>query len=344
MPSCSTKPFQHSEEIESDHADIRIISYPGDFLELRAGLKRAGLEHSGLGLDLEAALMTRFVHSIRFPGAFLEDPRLRGPLIFLANHEVAIETPVAMGIIFSILNRRIATISKMEHQQSFVGILDRAITDHQSADPNRNRIYYFDRNKPRDLYRITRDIFRSDKHISLLVHSEGTRALQAGSPTQIVGGVFPQLSMRKRIPIVPLRIHGGLPRQAICKHDFPYRFGAQAYEFGSAILPEELDACEDPRELILERMNAVGPGLDREAPLQQEGRLGADRLLERRDVGGYSGVGAVFCELFAGLPDLSEETQQLLQMMQAAEFQQEVKEGNFFTMFARMAQGAAHGR
>ncbi len=194
--------------------------------------------------DIYYGLAGRFVRRVR-----LEDPAgfaaLRGKgVLYLANHQVGIES-ILFSLIASALSGILTvTLAKIEHRTTWLGNLIR----HAFAWPGAHDpgvITYFDRSNREELPRIigvlAREIAGGGK--SVMIHVEGTRALTCRAPVQKMSGAFLDMAIATGAPVVPVRFAGGLPVEPLtAKLEYPVGMGGQRITIGAAILPAELAA------------------------------------------------------------------------------------------------------
>ena len=115
---------------------------------------------------------------------------------------------------------------------------------------------------------------------SLMVHVEGTRALQARQPVSTMSGVFVDLALAANVPVIPVRFAHGLPLEPLSERlEFPVGLGRQAYHLGAPILPNELRALtyKARSERILLAINQLGPDVASEQPSPPETLSGPHR-------------------------------------------------------------------
>ena len=229
------------------------------------------------GEDLTLALIERFVRRVHFT-----DPdgwaKVRGrSAIFLANHQVGIES-LLFGITISALHGRTTlTLAKKEHGDSWLGRLIQHLFAYPGlTDPR--VIAYFDRGDPASLPRILGELGAMMKSPgkNVTIHVEGTRSTSCAHPITKMSSVFVDMAIGLGAPIVPVRFVGGLPRQDIRERlEFPFGMGRQDYFIGTPIEPSELNALpfKDRTARVLSAINALGPGHAAEAPFENDSTL-----------------------------------------------------------------------
>ena len=220
--------------------------------------------------DIYYGLAERFVRRVR-----LEDPAgfeaLRGKgVLYLANHQVGIES-ILFSVIASALSGILTvTLAKIEHRTTWLGNLIR----HAFAWPGAHDpgvITYFDRSNrdelPRIIGELAREIAGGGK--SVMIHVEGTRALTCRAPVQKMSGAFLDMAIATGAPVVPVRFAGGLPVEPLtAKLEYPVGMGGQQITIGAAILPAELAALpyKERKERVIDAINGLGPAASEEIP------------------------------------------------------------------------------
>ncbi|MEB3222562.1 MAG: beta-ketoacyl synthase N-terminal-like domain-containing protein [Candidatus Sericytochromatia bacterium] len=269
------------------------------------------------GEDLYYGLAERYVGSVE-----LEDPDAfmymhgRGAL-YLANHQVGIESLLFSLIISALGGVPTGTLAKVEHRDSWLG---RLIAHHFAypgvVDPE--LIMFFDRQDPASLPGILAGLqprLALDEK-SLLVHVEGTRSLEANQPVSQITGALIDLALEAEAPIVPVRFTGGLPRKALRDRlEFPVGHGKQVYHIGRPIWPDDLMAMglAERKRVLLEAINGLGPQPGREEP-------GAPNDAFAAEVAGWCArmqVGEVPAAMFKTLEHLQDPTPEMRALVAA---------------------------
>ena len=229
--------------------------------------------------DIYFGLAGRFVRRVR-----LEDPAgfaaLRGKgVLYLANHQVGIESILFSLIASGLSGILTVTLAKIEHQTTWLGNLIR----HAFAWPGAHDpgvITYFDRSNRDELPRIigvlAREIAGGGK--SVMIHVEGTRALSCRAPVQKMSGAFLDMAIATGAPVVPVRFAGGLPVEPLTdKLEYPIGMGGQQITIGAAILPSELAALpyKERKDRVIDAINGLGPAASEESPLPPDLEFGA---------------------------------------------------------------------
>jgi 3-hydroxymyristoyl/3-hydroxydecanoyl-(acyl carrier protein) dehydratase/1-acyl-sn-glycerol-3-phosphate acyltransferase len=217
---------------------------------------------SGLAEDLVDGLAAQFVGDVVVADETLRALRGR-PAIFLANHQVGVESLLFATLAAGLNDRVVVALAKAEHRESWMGRLMRLIAQQPGvADPR--TLAFFDRSDSASLLPILEQLRHRLQHedASLLVHVEGTRSLAARRPVAHMSGVWIDLALAAGAPIVPVRFSGGLPLQeADARLEFPVGFGRQDYHVGRPLPPDELlrlDLVARQRR-VLDAINELGP-------------------------------------------------------------------------------------
>jgi 3-oxoacyl-(acyl-carrier-protein) synthase/3-hydroxymyristoyl/3-hydroxydecanoyl-(acyl carrier protein) dehydratase/1-acyl-sn-glycerol-3-phosphate acyltransferase len=221
--------------------------------------------------DIYFGLAQRFVRRVR-----LEDPAgfaaLRGRgVLYLANHQVGIESILFSLIASGLSGILTVTLAKIEHRTTWLGNLIR----HAFAWPGAHDpgvITYFDRSNREELPRIigvlAREISSGGK--SVMIHVEGTRSLSCRAPVVKMSGAFLDMAIATGAPVVPVRFSGGLPVEPLtAKLEYPLGMGGQEIRVGAAIAPAQLAALpyKERKELVIAAINGLGPAASEELPL-----------------------------------------------------------------------------
>ena len=131
---------------------------------------------------------------------------------------------------------------------------------------------------------------------------------------QAEAGVL-DLAIELRIPIVPIRISGGLPVQPVLeKLEFPVAHCAQDYRVGVPIFPEELAglAYGERGRRVLAAINGLGPPLKHEKPNTSDPGFSA-RVKQWQREPGASEVEATFFRVLQEVPLAGPELLRLVE-------------------------------
>jgi 1-acyl-sn-glycerol-3-phosphate acyltransferase len=264
--------------------------------------------------DLYYGLIGRFVRDVVIadPAAF---DKVRGrSCLYLANHQVAIES-LLFGVVASALSATPAvTLAKAEHKTSWLGTLIAHTFDHPGVK-DLDLIIFFERDDRESLTTIINQIatqMRTERK-SAMVHVEGTRSLTCRRPVEKMSSAFIDMALAVNAPIVPVRFVGGLPVEELPERSsFPVGFGKQDYWLGAPIYPEELARMpyKDRKLAVISAINNLGPAYTTETPAPPDEEFG--NLVESWTTRtGALLEDAVFYTTLAMLTDKSEETRML---------------------------------
>ncbi|HNW34801.1 MAG TPA: hypothetical protein PKM25_07715 [Candidatus Ozemobacteraceae bacterium] len=249
---CRNLPFNSLPEDGSTNASL-------DWKRLRdCWVKRTGSHR--FFHDLIGALCGAFVSRvvIQNPASFAAVADQ--PVVFLANHQIGLESPLFMAIAYGLTGLPVQAVAKPDHVNAWLSFLLDFAQD-SLGDGHPFRLMYFDRQNPQGLINALKQEGR--REASLLVHVEGTRGLTANQPVTRMSSIFLDMTIDKNIPVVPVRFVGGLPLHPIDERlDFPFDNGKQDYLIGKPILPGELKNLpygQRPK-YIMDLINNLGPG------------------------------------------------------------------------------------
>jgi len=277
-------------------------------------------EHFAVGRwpveDLYYGLIERFVGEVHIedPSAF-EAIRGRSAL-FLANHQVAIES-----LLFSIIASALSgvptlTLAKEEHRSSWLGLLIKHCFSYPGVvDPQ--VITYFDRSNPDSLQAIIADLAAQmmvPAGRSVMVHVEGTRSLSCRQPVLKMTSAFIDMALATRCPIVPVRFVGALPQQPLAERiEVPVGMGRQDIWIGRPIHPERFEALgyKDRKPIVIDGINRLGPPNAIEQPLPPDPEFAA-RVDRRIADSGASAEHAMLLQMLLERHEVGSETRALL--------------------------------
>ncbi len=263
--------------------------------------------------DLYYGLAERFVRRVVLadPAAFAA---LRGrSVLYLANHQVGIESLLFSVIASGLAQRPTVTLAKAEHQTSWLGQLIKQSFSYPGVrDPQ--VITFFHREDRESLPAIMMDLAESLNERSVMVHIEGTRSLSCRTPVEKMSGAFIDLAIARGAPIVPVRFVGGLPREPLeTRLEFPVGFGQQDIWLGRPLDPAALAAVPygERKRRVIGAINGLGPKNAAEEPLPGDAAFKAavDSLVRER---GLSPERATLLAVLRSVPPSTEETRQLL--------------------------------
>ena len=229
---------------------------------------------SWFGEDYFRALSRRFVNRL-----ILQDPKsirnLTGrSAIFIANHQVQIESVLFPSLAQALWKRPIVAIADADHLTGWVGALDRLISSYPGM-PTQKSVVYFnqkDRGTMLDILEGLRaDI--AENGICLFLHAEGRLGHTCRQPVRRLSSVSVDLALTSNLPVVPVKFTGGLPVTPLPGTlDFPVGYARQDYHIGSPLYPGDLKALPyaQRRQHIIRQINQLGPPLDKENPAQPD--------------------------------------------------------------------------
>ncbi len=234
--------------------------------------------------DLHMGLCERFIRRVEVldPAGF-ETIRSK-PAIYLANHQVAVESILFNVIVSALSNLPLKVIAKKEHRQSWIGQLI-ALTNEYPGVRQTEPILFFDRSDPQSIFKMLTS-FRNSldaEPAGLMLHVDGTRARSCRTPVSQVSSVFVELALSLRCPLVPVRFVGGLPPEPVEERlEFPYKSGRQDIVIGRAIAPEELQEMSiiERSKRIVNAINALAPAEETNSGTGADCQLVGMQLIE----------------------------------------------------------------
>ncbi|MFT4621368.1 MAG: 3-oxoacyl-(acyl-carrier-protein) synthase/3-hydroxymyristoyl [Myxococcota bacterium] len=262
-----TLPLTRFTEVPAGRAEALDLAPVQSFWRRWFGLGQWPVE------DIQLGLAERFVRRVVFedPGA-MRPMRGRGAL-YVANHQVALESLLCAVLLGGLMEIPLVTLAKAEHQHTWMGKLNqRSFSWPGAAERDPGVLAFFDRTQSADLQRILGPLFAQAQvgTRSLMVHVEGTRSLECRSPVTTLSGVFTDLAIAHDVPIVPVRLWGGLPVSPTARRlDFPVGLGQQDILVGRPIEAAELRGLplKARKDRVLGALNDLGGPRASEAPL-----------------------------------------------------------------------------
>ena len=310
-------PLEISDEgedrvVRDSGAPVRDISLVREFWSNWFGIGQWPVE------DLYYGLLQRFVRAVHVEDADAMLPLAGKPVLYLANHQVGIES-LLFSIIASALNGvPTLALAKVEHKQTWLGQLTQHCFTYPGVeDPG--VIAYFDRQDPSSLPRIVAQLREGieGEAKSLMVHVEGTRSLSCREPVRKMSGVFIDMAVEAGVPIVPVRFVGGLPIEPLEERiEFPIGMGSQEYYLGRPILPEDLQGVpyKERIDRVVAAINGLGPRASEEVPFEGDPVFAAkvDAWVEK------TGATSDDATLFRALEELRERGSEVERLLAAA--------------------------
>ena len=306
-------------ETEGGSVDIEPAQPPSppDLDRVRSAWRSELCGESWPGEDLFLPLIRAYVAGIGWhPEA--EQAFRSGPCLYLANHQTGLETPLFTAVMGAYGGRPIVALAKREHARSWLG----SMLDELFSWPGvraHSRLVYFDRAEVSAWEAAFGEL---TEHLvagrSAIVHVEGTRALQPGQPVRVVNPAVVDLAVRAGVPVVPVRVSGGLPLQG-ARERLEFPAGAQTFSLGRPLRPEQLAALGHQArvDLVRRAIDGAGPPLREDAPGPRDEalRTEADAWAERRGVDPSDA--ALWCAL--GRADPPSQATQALRAIAAGE-------------------------
>jgi acyl transferase domain-containing protein/3-hydroxymyristoyl/3-hydroxydecanoyl-(acyl carrier protein) dehydratase/1-acyl-sn-glycerol-3-phosphate acyltransferase len=267
--------------------------------------------------DLYYGLIERFVGDVVLADAEAF-ARVRGrSCLFLANHQVAVESLLFSVIVSALSGVSTVTLAKAEHRGSWVGELIRQSFSYPGvSDPG--LITFFDREDRESLMRIIGELGAemAAKGKSAMVHVEGTRSLSCRQPVVKMSSAFLDMALAVGAPIVPVRFVGGLPVDELAQRiELPLGYGRQDIWIGRPVLPEELRSLplKERKQVVIDAINGLGPGPSREEPSAADPAFGEQVAAWQARTGTTAEKAAMLATLEALPAPRSEATRRLVE-------------------------------
>ncbi len=246
------------------------------------------------------------------------------PVLYLANHQVAIESLLFSLVIPVLTESPVHAIAKIEHRTSWISqLLGRLYSYPGLNDPE--FIFFFDREKPASMSRLLnriKEVMLKQQH-SLLVHVQGTRAVSSRQSVTRLSAVFLDLAMGLEVPIVPVAFTGGLPGDPLEKRlEFPIGYTCQNYHLGRPIFTDRLKALPhaERKTFVMERINRLSHPFEDSGPHHPDKQF-EQKVQEAMAQYPMSETQAVLCCLLAEEKADDDEMMTLLDGIRNQEFQ-----------------------
>ncbi|MBK6688717.1 MAG: polyketide synthase dehydratase domain-containing protein [Deltaproteobacteria bacterium] len=238
--------------------------------------------------DLYYGLIERFVEKVVIADPLAFEAIKGKSVLYLANHQVAIESLLFSVLASAVQGRVTVTLAKIEHQTTWVGeLIRRSFSYPQIRDPG--VIEFFDRSDQGSLPEVIAGLRSRLAERSLMVHVEGTRSLQCKDPVRKMSGAFIDLALATQTPIVPVRFVGALPVEPLSERlERPVGAGRQSIWLGAPLYPQDLAGVPygERKARVINAINALGPRNQDEVPNPPNPKL-AERITQ---VGAQLGV------------------------------------------------------
>jgi len=276
--------------------------------------------------DVGAALIHKFVREFKLQDSDAFSARRGQPAIYLANHQVGVESFLFLGMIAAMTGIPAEAIAKQEHRDTWLGqISDLTVTELQESSTT--RMLFFDREDQSDMLRILNHFGETiqDQPRSLLVHVDGTRAKKAGQATEKVSSVLIDLAIKYQIPIIPVRFAGGLPlNETEERLEFPLAYGSQDIYVGKALNPSTLEALPyaERSRTVVSLLNDLGPTGKADKPNPGDSEFTARVKAQiSQSSGQRSEIQAVIWSALKTMPNLGQAMLTLLEKLEKGEVQ-----------------------
>jgi 3-oxoacyl-(acyl-carrier-protein) synthase/3-hydroxymyristoyl/3-hydroxydecanoyl-(acyl carrier protein) dehydratase len=258
--------------------------------------------------DICRGLVLRFLRQLHIVDPASLHAARPGGVIFLANHQVAVESTIFAIVASALMGSPLLTLARIENRTSWLDqFMQHAFAYPGLRSPRMSQ--YFDRNNRASLPGIIREMSAemAASGRSVMVHVEGAMAHSCRTPVRRLSGAFVDMAIALRRPVVPVRFVGGLPVAPVPHEiEFPVGMGQQEIHIGRPLAPEELQLLNyrDRRQRVIDAINQLGPANDVEEPLPPDPDFVAAVRAWSERTGTNLGHAALFC-ILQQLPDLS---------------------------------------
>lgn len=258
----SVFPLQVS--MHAGDATVRFAAPPHlDLNQVRAFRRtRPGIPDAPIQ-DLYFALIERFVRRVETRDS-CGFSALRGrPVIYLANHQVTVESLLFQVMVTALSNLPIRMIAAAGHGRTWFGQLI-ALAHQYPGLEQPEPILFCDRSRTGSLIQAWQEFQAAlaAQPTSLLIDAEGRRALSCRAPVSRLDPAITDLAIQLECPIVPVCFSGGLPVEpAIEPLEFPWAGGQQDIVIGRAIEADELRPLSpgDRSRRVIEAIHRLAP-------------------------------------------------------------------------------------
>ncbi len=184
-----------------------------------------------LGENLFSGLFQHFVGEVVIENQQEFSELRKKPILYLANHQVAIESLLFSLVVSALTESPVHAIAKIEHQTSWLGqFLHKLYSYPGLNDPD--FLFFFDQEDQASMLQLlgeVKNVMLNQRH-SLLVHIQGMRTYSCRQPVSTLSSVFLDLAIRLELPIIPATFAGGLPIEPLEKQlEFPLGYTCQNY-------------------------------------------------------------------------------------------------------------------
>ena len=254
-------PLHPPWDVRLEADQIIVSSQPGLDLDRinRFWAERLGVDR-WLGQDLTEGLVRTYVRDVVFEDPVGFDQIRQGGAIFVANHQVQLESILVTHLLPVLLGHDVVTMANAKHATRWIGWLIDRLRTYPGAAPF-TPIVYFDQAIPGSMTDILSGLSDDLSHgrRSIFVHAQGTRSHFGPDPVTKLSSAFLALAVGCNVPIVPVRFSGGLSATPIeGKLEIP--LGAQDYVIGAPITAGEIASWSyvERRRRVLDALNNIG--------------------------------------------------------------------------------------
>ena len=259
-------------------------------------------------------------------------------VLYLANHQVQLETLPFFTLLRMITGNTTCTIGNITHQTGWLGPFNDFMYAYPGVKYPKN-IIYFDQTDRMSMFNIIDELKGEieENGISVFLHVEGRLGLTCRKPVRTLSSVFIDFAQDLNIPIVPVRFTGGLPvRKMETTLDFPVGYAKQDYYLGRPILPSELLNLPyaEKRKLVIKAINDLGPPNEVESP-NPPNHVFMDEVHAWMSETGAPEVKAALFKVLESIEDPTPETKILIQIAHSGEINVEkTPQGRWLAEFA----------
>jgi 3-hydroxymyristoyl/3-hydroxydecanoyl-(acyl carrier protein) dehydratase/1-acyl-sn-glycerol-3-phosphate acyltransferase len=296
--------------------------------------------------DICRGLILRFLRQLRVADPEALRAARSGGVIFLANHQVTVESTIFAIVTSALMGAPVLTLARIENQTSW---LDQFM-QHAFSYPGLRRprmSQYFDRDNRASLPGIIREMSAeiAASGRSVMVHVEGAMAHSCRTPVRKLAGAFLDMAIQLGRPVVPVRFAGDLPVAPVSDEiDFPIGMGQQDIHIGPPLAPDEMQRLNyrDRRQHVINAINHLGPPHHAEEPLPPQPAFATAAHAWSASTGTNLGHAVWFC-ILEQLSDLSPEMAALVAGARTGELRvSATPEGRWLAELARRLFGP-HG-
>ena len=293
--------------------------------------------------DICRGLLLRFLRQLHITDPEALHAARRGGVIFLANHQVTVESTIFAIVASALMDAPLLTLARIENHTSWLDLfMQHAFSYPGLRSPRMSQ--YFDRSNsaslPGIIQEMSADMGSSGR--SVMVHVEGAMAHSCRTPVRKLSGAFLDMALALDRPVVPVRFVGGLPVAPVSHEiEFPVGMDQQDVHIGRPLAPDELRPLNyrDRRHRVIDAINHLGPANEVEEPLAPDPAFAAAVRAWCENTGTNLGHAALFC-ILEQLPEPSPEIAALVAGARAGELRvPSTPEGRWMAELARRLFG-----